>query len=109
VAVSRIGRKSTTKCTDFRKLEARGQGGFQCDNVYTKFHEISQFLQNLKRERHRHIHKERNYYLCFILDFIYRQTQQCTNPLTHISMCIAECIGDTILLHVSVHRTIFRQ
>jgi hypothetical protein len=45
----------------------------------------------------------------YILDFIYRQTQQCTNPLTHISMCITECIGDTILLHVSVHRTIFRQ
>jgi hypothetical protein len=44
-----------------------------------------------------------------ILDFIYRQTQQCTNPPTHISTCITECIGDSILLHVSVHRTIFSQ
>jgi biotin operon repressor len=53
--------------TDFRKLEVRGQGGFQWDNVRTKFHEMSQLVQNLKRERHRHIHKQHKDYLSLFI------------------------------------------
>jgi hypothetical protein len=37
------------------------------------------------------------------------RTQQYTNQLTHISLCIIEFIGRTMLLHVSAHGPIFRR
>jgi hypothetical protein len=44
-----------------------------------------------------------------ILSFNIRQTQEYTNQLTHISLCIIEFIGRTMSLHASAHGTIFRR
>jgi hypothetical protein len=41
-----------------------------------------------------------NILLYYILSFNFRQTQQYTNQLTHISLCIIEFIGHTMLLHI---------
>jgi hypothetical protein len=43
------------------------------------------------------------------LSFIFRQTQQFANQLTHISLCITEFIGRTMSLHVSAHGANLRQ
>jgi hypothetical protein len=45
----------------------------------------------------------------YILSFNFRQTQQYTNRLTHISLCIIEFIGHTMSLHVSAHGVNFRR
>jgi hypothetical protein len=48
--------------------------------------------------------------LYYILSFIFpsNTTQQYTNQPTHISLCIIEFIGRTMLLRVSAHGAIFR-
>jgi uncharacterized membrane protein len=43
------------------------------------------------------------------MSFFACRTQQYTNQLAHVSLCITEFIVHTISLHVSAHRTIIRR
>jgi hypothetical protein len=48
-------------------------------------------------------------YVTLYTELYLRQTQQYTNNLAHISLCITEFIGRTMSLHVSAHGAIIRR
>jgi hypothetical protein len=43
------------------------------------------------------------------MSFLACRTQQYTNQLAHISLCITEFIGHTVELHISAHGAIIRR